>query len=234
MNRSAGRFNEIVIKRKALLDFYDRRPNNKKHVSSPVSAITGLLGEECVLQLLRRRLRGAILDFPCKTKGRKGPRLDGWIKAGRSLYQVEVKNWCAHSMGGESFPEEPRMQLEHSCANLTVFLTHLPNIKKIWKVLAPMDRRKLPTQRRPTPLLAFWAPVALPTSKKLRPLFKCPLAPYRKCFRKAGYKPPPGVDAVWIFSASIYLRGLRARRIRLPMPNTASRLKVLTELIEME
>ena len=231
MSPSSDPADEIVIKRQALLDFYDQRP--KKRASSPVSAITGLLGEECVLQLIRRHLKGKILDFPCKTRGQKGPRLDGWIKAGRNLYQVEVKNWCSHSMGGDSFPEGPRCQLEHACSNLADFLKQPRNIKKVWKVLAQMDRAKLPTKRRPTPLLAFWAPVALPGATKLRPLFRCPVAPYGKWIRKAGYKPQPGVDAVWIFSASLYLRKLRSPTIRLPMPNTASRLKVLTELIEI-
>lgn len=97
------------ISLRGVLAFFDgEMPGGRAHSN----ALNALLGEELGLSLLLHALRthGAsdvvVLDEPC-TQGRSsGVRLDRWVRArraGRSLlFQVEVKNWCAHSLGGRT------------------------------------------------------------------------------------------------------------------------------------
>ena len=49
--------------------------------------------------------RAEALNGPCTTGKKKGVRLDAWVLAddgagAKVLYQVEVKNWSAHAIGG--------------------------------------------------------------------------------------------------------------------------------------
>ncbi len=80
--------------------------------SQHASAVKAVLGEDVAIALLLHYFnsRGCVshvLDAAC-TQGTKkrGYRLDKWIELNngndRILYQVETKNWGAHSIGGKS------------------------------------------------------------------------------------------------------------------------------------
>src|SRR5438045_2541786 len=98
----------IRINRKQILHHQDEKPEGGHH-GGDVSAITALWGEDLVLGLLIHYWRSIdssarVLQYQCKGKGKSGPRLDAWILKTESdrnetLYQTEVKNWCAHSLG---------------------------------------------------------------------------------------------------------------------------------------
>lgn len=220
------------IHRDRVLEFYDKRCPWPPVTGSPVSAITGVIGEDLVLGLLCRRLNGKILSYGCKPEGSSGRRLDAWVSAGGKLYQVEVKNWCAHSLGGETVPDDTIGIRQVSEKNLEVFLTHPRNLEAIWKILGPM---KPPTPLEYTeiiPLLALWAPVALSSQDPDLPpyWFDCDLANYKEVipaqYREVTHK------KIQIFSASLYLRSLRSKVIRLSMPRTKERIRQLERLFD--
>ncbi len=88
-----------------LLNFYDYRiPSSRTHAS----AINAVLGEDLAIALLIHYLKSkgleVIVDRPCVQGTQKGVRLDKWvvIKNQSVIYQVEIKNWSAHSIGGKS------------------------------------------------------------------------------------------------------------------------------------
>jgi hypothetical protein len=91
-----------------LLNFYDYR------VSSSIghaSAINAVLGEDLAVALLTHYLKGVGLEVValndvCTQGTQRGYRLDKWIAVKSAtqsvIYQVEIKNWSAHSIGGKS------------------------------------------------------------------------------------------------------------------------------------
>ena len=91
-----------------LLNFYDYR------VSSSIghaSAVNAVLGEDLAVALLTHYLKGVgnevvALDEVCTQGTQRGYRLDKWIAVKSAtqsvIYQVEIKNWSAHSIGGKS------------------------------------------------------------------------------------------------------------------------------------
>jgi hypothetical protein len=94
------------------LAFFDGvPPESKKHAT----AIVAVCGEELGIGLLKHYLEGqsAQVDVrgPCTKGVRRGPRLDRWVRVQCPslelpdvLFQVEVKNWSAHAIGGEPLP----------------------------------------------------------------------------------------------------------------------------------
>ena len=91
-----------------LLNFYDYKvPSSNSHAS----AINAVLGEDLAVALLVHYLKGLgieviALDEVCTQGTQRGYRLDKWIAAKSAsesiIYQVEIKNWSAHSIGGKS------------------------------------------------------------------------------------------------------------------------------------
>jgi hypothetical protein len=104
----------IRFDREALLHFYDDCTTTyfeSLHPKGHVSGITGMIGEALMIGLLCNQLTEhcgyknvKVLDEQPKEHGRRGKQLDAWIAASaqRTLFQVEVKNWCAHSRGGHN------------------------------------------------------------------------------------------------------------------------------------
>jgi hypothetical protein len=75
------------------------------------SAINAVLGEDLAVTLLTHYLKGVglevvALDEVCTQGTQRGYRLDKWIAVKSAtqsvIYQVEIKNWSAHSIGGKS------------------------------------------------------------------------------------------------------------------------------------
>jgi len=220
----------MKINRERVLTFYDKRRLWPPGTGSPVSAITGVIGEDLVLGLLCRHLNGKILSYGCKPEGSIGRRLDAWVSAGRKLYQVEVKNWCAHSMGGRTVPDDTPGVRKIAESNLKDFLTQPRNLEAIWKILGPMKPPASVGKANPIPLLALWAPVASPNRRSSSPpfWFDCNLSDYQgvipKQYRKVAHR------KIHIFSASLYLRSLQSKVINLPMPRAEERIKCLQTL----
>ncbi len=227
----------MKIRRKAILDFYDGKPVWDSELGSPVTSITGLIGENLVLGLLShyfesRKKRTVKICYRCKPNGNPGRRLDAWVTVGITRpkhYQVEVKNWCAHAVGGKPKKEEPI--ISWAKRNLEEFLTQQRNSEAVWKVLGSMEPPAQYPQAAAIPLLAFWAPVALPKAKEPLPcFFKCKTKAYEE------WIPEPLQNRhkrFFVFSASLCLRSLKKHEIELSMPRVEDRLKRLKDMIEI-
>jgi hypothetical protein len=242
------------LNKSELLTFYDLRQLADKERGSPVTAITSLIGEDLVLGLLEHYLRtdgkDALLGDPiykCKTRGKTGPQLDAWILTKKHLYQTEVKNWCASAIGGVEVGQElsgetaggrkrrkPTL-IEAATRNRERYLSHKDTAKKVWKVLATMNRPLPWSSKHPKPLLAFWSPMApwgAKTNDDLEAFFPLATKHFRKTIAETGLLlQTPYAATVWIFSASNYLR-LRKNNapLRVRLPRVAQRLEKLRKL----
>ena len=90
-----------------LLNFFDCKVSNS---IGHASAINGVIGEDLGVALLLKyfsdqKLNALALSEPCTQKTKKGKRLDKWIVIedtdSKIIYQVEIKNWNAHSLNSE-------------------------------------------------------------------------------------------------------------------------------------
>lgn len=220
MNRTLTK--RMLVDVAALLRFYDELPEGRRHAS----AVKGVAGEELSLALLldyfgRRGKKAAKVGDVCSTGRARGPRLDAWIRVGTpsrgTLYQVEAKNWSAHSLQGKAIAAiasegalraHKRERWQNQYWNGRTFWT-----ASLRKVLRPM-RPPVPA-RRVLPLACIWDPVH-PTGGQ-SPFFRVKLR--GRAFPE-----------VWVFSVSAYLRGIRRRWIRLSMPDLAARLRHLRRI----
>jgi hypothetical protein len=89
----------------SLLEFYDcKPPTSEKHAS----AINAVLGENIAIALMKHYFEHdeykVTSHQPCTQGTSRGHRLDIWfaLEKGdiKNIYQVEIKNWSAHSVGG--------------------------------------------------------------------------------------------------------------------------------------
>lgn len=213
----------INVNVRELLAFFDEEA---KGSSRHASAIVGVAGEDLGAALLVRYfqsqgLEAEILGIPCTQGTKKGYRLDRWVlihaPAGDILYQVEIKNWSAHAIGGR--------KLAISASSTTVRDYKIERWSKEWngstfrkapvlKVLTPMKspRPDLPVE----PLVCFWT--ALHPEGAESPFFSVPLTGHAHFQR------------VSVFSMSSYLRSLRSASITLKMPEVTVRREWLARL----
>lgn len=221
-----------------LLSFYDLKSNWKdpqeEDATSPISAITGLIGEDLVIGALRhyfrhRKQENLTFEPRCKQPGISGYRLDGWVLSSLFAYQTEIKNWCASALGGKSVAEDRLLEVAKD--NLQHYLGGGENPRSVWKVLAKMEAA--PVADRPIrPLLAFWSPVATGEQEAdtLPPaFFDCEIAPYRDVIDGAGIS--TAFTTVSIFSASLHLRSLSDDVVELEMPRASRRLRKIEEML---
>jgi len=94
--------NMVSINRRALLRFFDEVPEDS---CGHATAVVAIAGEELGLALLldyfsKTATPAKKLEGSCSQGRKRGHRLDAWVERGSTLYQVEVKNWSAHSIGG--------------------------------------------------------------------------------------------------------------------------------------
>ena len=150
-----------------LLNFFDCK------VSSSIghaSAINGVIGEDLGVALLLKyfsdqKLNAIALDEPCTQKTKKGKRLDKWIVVtdaySKIIYQVEIKNWNAHSFNSETvldhsnekYMREYRLRRWRKQFDSEL---KIPSQTECQKVLLPMQ---VPTPLRDhehRTLLCFW------------------------------------------------------------------------------
>ena len=153
-----------------LLNFYDYRvPSSNTHAS----AINAVLGEDLAVALLIHYFKGVgleviALDEVCTQGTQRGYRLDKWIAVKSAtqsvIYQVEIKNWSAHSIGGKSVKldaDEDYMREFRTKRWLHQFNVdkQLPSQKETLKVLTKM---RVPTEfsnYKHEALLCFWEPL---------------------------------------------------------------------------
>ncbi len=215
---------------RALLAFYDGAVSADRAHSN---AINAMLGEELGLGLLLAHLRAttggevAALDDPCTQGTSKGARLDRWVRVVRQgeaiLYQVEIKNWCAHSLGGRplAIDVDGEVVRAHAVATWKRYwddTERRPADEPLQKVLVPMQA---PLRFRTDPI----EPVAcvwdlLSPTGTLEPWFSVPASGAMKALH-------------W-FSMSAYLRSLLVRgqsEIELAMPTLEARLALIGRMV---
>jgi hypothetical protein len=236
----------------ALLSFFDAYVEGS---GGHAAALNALMGEELAQGLLCRcieeRSRGKARVLTVKGKvetpkpgTRHGKRLDCWIisdppNEDRILYQVEIKNWNAHSYGGRYLStsadsekiKQHRIWLwgENWDDNLGQFKE-----EEARKVVLPMPpptsfdddtgafRTHPPIPReRIRPLLSFWFPVHPEGLEEA--LF----------FKRFTPAPINGFPGVWVFSMSNYLRmklASGAGEVSVQMPTLAQRIAWLNKM----
>ena len=216
----------VAIDVKGLLEFYDARPDSSR---GHATAITQVAGEELGLALLRRYFQetgkpARIRDEACKAPGRSGSRLDAWLDVGlgseRTLYQVEVKNWSAHSLDGYPIAlsataaeiQEYKIEAWKEYWDGEAFIQ--PQLQKVLRPVPPPEKGA-----RVEPLACLWDLVH--PRGELEPMFRVAL----------GSRPFPHMT---VFSMSSYLRSLRRSRITLQMPHTVARLFWLQRLFVVQ
>ena len=235
----------LTLNIEKLLSFYDEQNSEeKKDLGSSVSALTGLIGEDLVLGALDHYFNERIqkpINYSCRgkmrvirRKGKKAIRtnswLDAWIVLPDKCFQTEVKNWSASAVGGQPVSKDGIIAAAHH--NMCLYLSAKTNTRRVWKVVKEMHD---PPSKTIVPLLAFWSPVAPLSTRRvgqLRPFFGQNVRPYLNQMRAAKIK-NAGFKSVMVFSASLYLRGLKRRgikKVRLYMPRAAKRMSLLREM----
>lgn len=236
---------ELTLNIDELLLFFDERPMDSR---GHASAVVPFIGEELGASLLCRyyRAQGCTARILTKkgtaitpTPGtNKGGRLDRWVltKTGDNdptLYQVEVKNWSAHSYGGKVL-NVAAAEDEIRVYRMNRWQDHWNEDKcdfrddeaaKVLVRMKPPSRVDDETGRlcgfpfmpdeRVEPLICFWWPVH--SEGQNESLWFCRF--------QSG--PINGFRGVWVFSMSNYLRSVRASgvpRITLAMPITEQRV----------
>lgn len=201
--------------------FFDERPSGS---SGHATAIVAVAGEDLGVGLLchyfrAHNFKAESLDGPCTRGARSGSRLDRWVRVtgnGRkTLYQVEVKNWSAHAIGGvrlsiDAPPDQvAKYKISHwqSAWDETLGIFSHPTVKKVLEQMRPPEACD-----RHEPLVCYWS--AMHPTGAVDALFHQPTSS-RWC------------DRVSIFSMSSYLRILYAageRRLDLDMPQSMARV----------
>ena len=153
-----------------LLNFYDYRvPSSNTHAS----AVNAVLGEDLAIALLVHYLKGVgleviALEEVCTQGTQRGYRLDKWISvksaAESIIYQVEIKNWSAHSIGGKSVKldaDEDYMRDFRKKRWLHQFNEDkkVPSQKQTHKVLIKMRVPTAYCSYAHEALLCFWEPL---------------------------------------------------------------------------
>ena len=150
-----------------LLNFFDCKVSNS---IGHASAINGVIGEDLGVALLHKyfsdqKLNPIVLDEPCTQKTKKGKRLDKWIVVTESdskiIYQVEIKNWNAHSLNSETvidhadeiYMSEYRLRRWNKQFDSEL---KIPSQTPCQKVLLPMQVPTLCSDYEHRTLLCFW------------------------------------------------------------------------------
>lgn len=211
----------MKISREKLIRFYDEKLKVEGR-GSDVSALTGLWGEDLlvgVLQLYWKNVEKAdskILSYACSCGTKSGYRLDAWLLKGNTLYQVEVKNWAAYSLGERELKfDATQEKIEKYCKEQWdyYFKSDEIPVAQVAKVFTPMKKPEGYETCQVTPLLCFW-------------FFIC--ESIQKPYSTRPYANGKKLD---VFSASAYLRSLKDEKIEIAMPRAERRLRLLSELI---
>ncbi len=238
-----------------LIELYDTRHKKwSDETGSPISSITGLIGEDLVLGILEYyfindKKLNVHIDRRSPVAEAGGKKLDAWILADsiEEYYQVEIKNWSASAKDGKDVTKSDEGLIKAAVANHKTYLMRKDkkDANSVWKVLEEIraDEIKLKINKRykRKALLAFWSPVAkslnVKAAEDLEPFFKIDIADssYKDSINSAGIKQAdPAIESVYIFSASLYLRELLRQNnteISINMPRVDDRIKKIKSLL---
>lgn len=215
-----------------LLDFYDHRVDSS---NTHASAINAVLGEEFAIALLCHyfRAQGTTVDalpIPCTTGKQKGHRLDKWITVKPRdqpavIYQVEIKNWSAHSIGGTSVKRGATTSELHQYRRhrwhrqfKTAGNLHTPSNQQALKVLTKMLVPQKHQGHLHNALLCFWE--ALHPEGEDEPFFSVDVN-------------SPHFEKLHVFSMSNYTRRLlelHQEAIDVVMPDVDARIDWLNKI----
>lgn len=245
MTLGAAQSSRLTLNRLALLSFYDdlRSPSLRGTHStslraspgSHVSAITGLMGEDLVLGLLLEYLRSPqpsgnpspkvqVVSYTCSIDNSR-QKLDAWITTDHQgaewAVPVEVKNWSTHSLGEAKGALGPNASVQDVIREANKRWERFEKVQfkdsgvtKVTKPARPPS--ECSAQRVSTPILAFWLPIAPATdTAALAPLNRAEIDD-KECL---------------VFSASLYLRALKAETVSIEMPRMRDRLAALGSLL---
>ena len=227
----------LQIRIRRLLEFFDGKPpDSKKHAT----AIASVCGEDLGCGLLRHyfeahRASVEVRPEPCTTGKRKGPRLDRWVRvqgaaelaAPDVLFQVEVKMWSAHAIGGkhlslgatsEEVADYKRQTWQKEWHDVEG-IKKAPLAKVLHRMTPPPGLGPVPIE----PLACLWT--ALHPDGGAACLFSRPVPERQRRALDTDFQ------RVWFFSMSTYLRSLSQRTIRVYMPDTARRIGWLSQLL---
>jgi len=152
-----------IINLKQLIEFFDEKvPSSVGHAT----ALCSVLGEDLGVFLIKHyfekeNYRVNAYDAPCTQGTKKGERLDKWISIEKNneriLYQVEIKNWSAHAIGGKTIAldsDEKSLKVHRLERWKNQFKDKIPNKKSTKKVLLKMKPPELNYEIKP--MLCFW------------------------------------------------------------------------------
>lgn len=217
----------VTVDRDELLRFFDEVPQGSKGHATAMCAVAG---EDLGAGLLKRYLCTtagiedvSILRGPTTMGTQKGSRLDRWMRVQYSdghtvFYQVEIKNWSAHAIGGKrlALDVEPEALAEFkriAWTGLWDVEQQAPRSEGLAKVLTAM---KCPVDGATVePVACLWR--AVHPEGGSSPWFD--VSTERECF-----------PVLHVFSMSAYLRQLTDRQIDIEMPDTISRLHWINRL----
>ena len=207
------------------LQFFDEGvPESRYHAT----ALVALVGEEMGIGLVARYFqdRGASTDVmagPVTQGTQKGARLDRWLRVTQATdvtyYQVEIKNWSAHAIGGRPLRMDAPSEViaAHKIERWNrQWDGRAFRDKPVIKFLIPM--KPPATNAHVEPLICYWD--AMHPTGGTEPLFSVELSGQH--FPRA-----------WVFSMSSFLRNMLAAgisRLPLDMPSATARLRWMNNL----
>lgn len=226
---------------KDLLEYFDLKSSSDY---GDTTAAISVVGEDLGAAIFKHFLentQGASVEIMDPnfiiptTLQRIGRSLDRWILSNENkkstLYQAEIKSWCARAIGGVDVPINCDSQTLNRLAELN-WLKHIVTLESkdangLNKVLVNMindSRLLLKTAYVKEPLLIYWH--ACKPSKEKDFFFK-----YKLKSRNYYY------DYCWNFSCSLYLRDLLSQKIEyieLDMPNLQRRINQLNKIFKFD
>lgn len=208
-----------------LLKFFDETPEySRGHATAIVSVAGEDLGAGLLVDYYRKSgAEAEVLDQLCTQGTQKGKRLDRWVRVGKNgkstYFQVEIKNWSAHAIGGRI------LAINASTSEIKGYKIESwsrewngKSFKKeaVRKVLIPMKPPKVGAKIEP--LVCYWMPMH-PTGKT-DALFSVQV-------------PSGKFSRVWVFSMSAHLRNLLEsgeKIVKIEAPAAKTRLQLLNQM----
>lgn len=152
-----------------LLNFYDYKVASS---TGHATAVNAVLGEDLAVALLEHYFRSQghevrVLDVTPTQGTQKGYRLDKWIvvvtASDSTIYQVEIKNWSAHSIGGREVKldsdEDYMSDFRRRRWNHQFDQANIPTQKETRKVLTRMRAPSGYSDFTQKSMLCFWEPI---------------------------------------------------------------------------
>jgi len=215
-----------------LLHFFDEGIDGSQ---GHATACNAMMGEDLGIGLLKHYFENSKnkvchvkVTHPCTQGTPSGVRLDGWLTVQYMNeepidYQVEIKNWSSHSIGGkklaaEANDEDKRLHRLNRWNRQWNEETLELKEKTAKKVLVKM--RPINNHSKVLPLICFWDPMHPEGLEE--PLFE--VDTNNEIFPK-----------LWVFSMSNYVRFLRSKGkefIEIEMQDTENRLNWMNKFLD--